>query len=460
MEDVHLRVGDVLRRRYEIQELLRNACDKKVYRAYDRELDHPVALDVFSNNPIMPNGLRVSAWEARVLARLGDDPNIATVIDRWDQDGTAVMVTRYLPGGSLSDLIVRSYESGKGLPVEDILRISIEIACGLSYIHRRRILYRDLQPRNVLFDEWGTVHLVDFDTAVLLDDQDVSDLSHRPMIDYMAPELADGGDTDERADLYSLGATVYEMCCGRPPYTGSREEILTASWAGPSPSLERDDLPGALRDLVFRLLARDRDQRPASAADVVGYLEGIRTAHADLERLLASNIDGELLKTLVALLNQDYRMLVRSPSESVQFGPGFSNEQPEFELSSDHRLLMLAIMALAEAEYRRAAIDSAAAAETAVAWAISDELRAKGLNPEYIDQTIRNASGLTRLIKLYSSFGHELPVPVDMVVNRLANVRNKAAHKGWAPSPEVAARAVELAHDLVKAVHPFLWEKQ
>ena len=89
-------------------------------------------------------------------------------------------------------------------------------------------MYRDLQPRNVLFDEWGTVHLVDFDTAVWLDDQQMSDLSHRLVIEHMAPELTDGGSADERADLYSLGATIYEMCQGRPPFTGTRTEILAA----------------------------------------------------------------------------------------------------------------------------------------------------------------------------------------------------------------------------------------
>ncbi len=288
--DAVIQTGDVLRAgRYEIQRLLRSARDKQVYLARDRALGCQVTVDVFSNNLIMPGGLTASAWEARVLGQLGDHPNIATVLDHWEDDETAVMVSRYLSGGTLRDLIASSQEAGEGLSVESILRLSIEIALGLEHIHGRRILYRDLQPRNVLFDEWGGVHLVDFDTAVSLDDREISDLSQRPVIDYMAPELTDGGGADERADLYSLGATIYEMCNGRPPFAGTRAEILAARRAGQGPSPQRDDLPGALRDLVFCLLAPEREQRPASAAEVVARLEGFRAAHADLKRFLTSD---------------------------------------------------------------------------------------------------------------------------------------------------------------------------
>ena len=275
-----LRPGDVLRDgRYEIQQLLRAACDKSVYLAQDRVLGCQVAVDAFSNDSsIVPGGLTVSAWETLVLGQLGDHPNIASVLEHWEDGKTAFMSSRYLSGGSLRDRIENSKDTGKGLPVESILRIATEIAQGLSYIHGRRILYRDLQPCNVLFDERDTVHLVDFDTAVSLDERDMSDLSHRPVIDYMAPELTEGESADERADLYSLGATIYEMCGGRPPFTGTRAEILAARRAGPPPSLERDDLPEELRDLVIGLLAPDRDQRPASAAEVVERLEGLRAA--------------------------------------------------------------------------------------------------------------------------------------------------------------------------------------
>jgi serine/threonine protein kinase len=133
------------------------------------------------------------------------------------------------------------------------------------------------------------VRLVDFDTAVPYDRPDVSHLADRPVIAYMAPEVTDGRAADEGADLYSLGATIYEMADGRPPFAGSRAEIITARRAGPPPPLERQDLPAALRNLIFCLLSADRERRPAKAAEVLERLQGIRTAHADIERLIAGD---------------------------------------------------------------------------------------------------------------------------------------------------------------------------
>jgi len=271
--------GDFLRGgRYDVRRLLHSTRDKKIYLAQDRELGCLVTVDVFSDNAVMPTGLTVSAWETQVLGQLGDHRNIATVLDHWEDGDTAFMVTRYLSGGSLQGLIERSRESGENLPVERILQIATEITGGLEHIHRRRILYRDLQPRNVLFDEWGTVHLVDFDTSVSVDDRQMSDLSHRPVIDYMAPELTDSAAADERADLYSLGATIYAMCQGHPPFSGTRAEVIAARRTSPPPVPERDDLPNGLRDLVVRLLAPGPRQRPATAAEVVACLEGLRAA--------------------------------------------------------------------------------------------------------------------------------------------------------------------------------------
>jgi len=442
--DEALKAGDLLRDgRYEIEELMRSPAGKKVYRALDRVLGFQVALDAFSNNSIMPSGLSVSAWEAHVLGRLGDHPNIATVLDHWEDDQMAAMVTRYLTGGSLRDLIGNSREkSGEGLPVEHIFRLSIELAYGLAHIHDRRILYLDLQPRNVLFDEWGTIHLVDFDTAVSLDDQYVNDLSHRAVINYTAPELIDGAVADERADLYSLGATIYDMAAGHPPFGSTREEVLAARRAGLVPSLSRNGIPDGLRNLMFCLLDPEPEQRPASALEVAGRLESLRAAHAEIERLLASAVDREVLHTVEAFLHAEGATQTRSVFI------------PKIDLPPDHRLLMQAIMALAETDYRRASIDAGTASEVALASAIYEELAGKGLNPAFIDRTIRTANGLDGLFSLYQSFGTALPVSQGNVRANLASVRNAAAHAGRVPTPEEATRAVELAHALVTAAHP------
>src|ERR1700678_12468 len=152
--DIPIQPGDILKDgRYEIKEFLRTGQEKNIYLARDRNLDCLVALDVFSgNNPVMPGGQTLNAWEAQVLGHLGDHPNIATVLDRWNEGETAFMTTRYLSGGSLKDLIADSRKSGGWLPVDEILQISSEIANGLAHIHACGILYLDLQPKNVRFD--------------------------------------------------------------------------------------------------------------------------------------------------------------------------------------------------------------------------------------------------------------------------------------------------------------------
>jgi serine/threonine protein kinase len=284
----------------------------------DGALACQVAVDVFSNNnSILPNGLTVGAWEARVLGQLGNHPNIAKAHDYWEDGKTAVMATRYLSGGTLRDLISQSQETGEGLPVERIMQLSTEIARGLEHIHGRRILYNDLQPCNVLLDEWGVVHLVDFDTAVSLDEPDTSDLSQRPVIVYTAPELTDGGSADKRADLYSLGATMYEMASGHPPFAGTREQVLDARRAGLPPAIERDDLPEELSDLIFSLLARDPEHRPACAAEVIRRLDAIRATRAEVEHLLTSDETATLefkssLRTPISALTKEEKSHISS----------------------------------------------------------------------------------------------------------------------------------------------------
>jgi serine/threonine protein kinase len=452
--------GTMLRAdRYEILEVLATPQDKQVYLASDQVVGRKVALDIFSNNVVMPSGMTVRAWEVQVLARLGDHPNIATVLDHWEDSKIAAMVTRYLTGGRLADRVKKSKEqSGIGLPIEDVFRLSIELAYGLAYIHSCGILYLDLQPRNVFFDEWGTLHLVDFDTAIQIGDRQLNYLSHRPVINYMAPEIVAGTAADERSDLYSLGATIYEMVAGCQAFTGDREEVLIARQTGRPPALNRDGLPEGLRNLIFCLLAPNPDERPRQADDVAGCLEQLRAAHAQIERLLETNIDHDVLKTLATFLDIESSSMLKPTAGGDRYEYSF---MPNVELPPGHRFLMQSIMALAETDYRRAAIDAGTASEVALATAITKLLQAKGVPQDFIDQLILRANGIEGLFNEYLSLGNSTPLTRDKEISlgairaQLAGVRNKSAHAGSIPSAEEATRAVELAHSIVTTAAPF-----
>ncbi len=457
MDDV-LKRGTFLRdRRFEIVEVLRTPVNKTIYRALDHVGGGEVALDVFSNNLVVPNGMTVREWETQVLTQLRDHPNVAKVLDHWEDEHAAAMATPYLTGGSLAGRIAKSdREPGGGLPIEDVFRLSIELAYGLAHIHLCGILYRDLQPRNVLFDKWDTLRLVDFDTAVLLGDPHPSDMSHHSVINYMAPELLDSKAADGRADLYSLGATMYEMVAGHPAFPGGREEVLSARQAGRLPALHREGLPEGLVQLIFGLLSPVRNERPHHAYEVAGRLEELRAAHAKVQRLLDSDLDRDVLQTLETFLAVE-------EASRISPAPGESRLEvfkPNVNLPPDHRLLMQAIMALAEGDYRRAAIDAGTASEVALGSAMREVLQSKNLNDEFIDQMVLRAHGIEGLFMEYIALGkvpmfRNAPVSRSRVMSQLAEVRNGAAHAGRVPTAKESTGAVELAHSLVMTAHPY-----
>src|SRR5881296_3610721 len=149
----------------------------------------------------------------------------------------------------------------------------------MEYAHSKGIVHRDLKPGNVWLTADGTAKLGDFGLAVALDQ---SRLTQAGMmvgtVAYMPPEQAIGGEVTPRSDLYSLGAMLYEMVCGRPPFVGEESvAIITQHLNTPpvAPTWHRPDCPPGLETLVLRLLEKDPAKRPASAAEVRLALEAI-----------------------------------------------------------------------------------------------------------------------------------------------------------------------------------------
>ena len=212
----------------------------EVYRARDTRLDRTVALKVIRASELA-GGDRVERFkrEARAISRL-NHPHICALYDIGEQDGQAFLVMEYVPGETLAQRL------GRGpLRIEEVLRYGVQIAEALDAAHRNGVVHRDLKPSNIMLARGG-VKLLDFGLAKLrtLDVEGADNattlslgLSEEGLIlgslPYMAPEQLEGKPVDARADLFALGAVLYEMVTGDAPFRG------TAKRASSSPSCPR-----------------------------------------------------------------------------------------------------------------------------------------------------------------------------------------------------------------------------
>jgi eukaryotic-like serine/threonine-protein kinase len=264
--------------RYLPQRLLGRGGAKDVWLAHDLTLDRPVALSrlrALDDDATARDRVR---REARLMARLGDHPRIVTVYDALEEDGALLIIARFMAGGSVAER-ARSAPEHR-LPVVEVLRLGEEVADALDHAHANGVVHRDVKPDNVFLAADGGAALGDFGIAVALD---AADEPRGPTGTpyYVAPEQASGREAGPPADLYALGATLYELICGRPPFTGSTPEEVIAQHIGTSPAAPSELAPGlppALDLLLLRLLAKAPSDRPSSAAAVRDALAELRGA--------------------------------------------------------------------------------------------------------------------------------------------------------------------------------------
>jgi class 3 adenylate cyclase len=263
--------------RYLVRRFLGEGGRKKVYLAHDEKLDRDVAVAVIKTEGLDDAGLSRVKREAQAMGRLGDHPNIVTVFDIGDDSGQPYIVSQYMGGGDLDGLLNNSPD--RRLPIQEALRVSQQVQQGLAHAHERGIVHRDLKPGNIWLTEDGTAKIGDFGLAVSLDR---SRLTMEGMmvgtVAYMAPEQALGRQPDARSDLYSLGCVAYEMVTGRAPFLGDDPVAIISqhiNTAPVAPSWHNQEVPRALESLILRLLAKDPNERPASAAAIPEALAAI-----------------------------------------------------------------------------------------------------------------------------------------------------------------------------------------
>ncbi len=264
--------------RYRVQRLLGEGSRKVVYAASDTRLGRDVAVAIIKTDGLDDAGRRRIDREARAMARLGDHPNIVTVFDVGEEDGEPYIVSELMHRGSVAEAIEQAEDHR--MPIADALRISEQVALALAHAHERGVVHRDLKPANVWLAADGTARLGDFGLAV---ETNRSRITSEGMVvgtvAYLAPEQAVGRAPDKRSDLYSLGASFYEMLTGRPPFLGDDAVTVISqhlNTAPVSPTWHNAAVTPPIEALVLTLLEKDPAARPADANVVVSELRRLR----------------------------------------------------------------------------------------------------------------------------------------------------------------------------------------
>jgi serine/threonine protein kinase/formylglycine-generating enzyme required for sulfatase activity len=267
--------------RYRLVGLLGQGGMGSVHRAVDEARGVEVALKLISLDGFEASADALARFqrEARAAAAVSH-PNVVPILDAGLHEGAPFLVLELLPGGSLDK---RLKESGR-LSWREAVLIVAQIARALTAIHAAGFVHRDVKPANVLLDAAGRPKLGDFGLvrgavgASLQGLTKTGEMVGTPR--YMAPEQADGSKVDARADLYSLGATLFALLTGRPPFLGEGYAIVKQVLADrpPSPRSLVSDIPESIERLVLKLLEKNPAARPQTALEVAVALESLAPA--------------------------------------------------------------------------------------------------------------------------------------------------------------------------------------
>ena len=250
-----------------------------VYRALHRRMDRTVALKTLSPRAMSaPGAVARFHREVRAAARLVH-PNIVTAFDAGEHEGIHYLVMEYVEGEDLGKLV---QERGP-LPVEEAVAYILQAAKGLAYAHSQGIIHRDVKPSNLLLDRQGVVKILDMGLARVTswEGRQTEELTRSGQVmgtfEYMAPEQAiSSHHADHRADIYSLGCTLYRLLTGEAPYQGSSAwEVILAHREDPIPSLRerRPEAPEELEWIYQRMVAKRPEDRYQSMEEVAVALE-------------------------------------------------------------------------------------------------------------------------------------------------------------------------------------------
>lgn len=271
--------GQTFGNRYEIKSVLGVGGMGMVYKANDKELGEIVAIKTLKPDMIAADSNALERFKSEIkLARRIAHRNVVRTYDLGETSGMYYLTMEYVEGKSLKDLIK---ERGR-LPASVVLPIAKQLCRALEVSHDEGVIHRDIKPQNMVVQPDGVLKVMDFGIARLASRPKETGHTQAGMVvgtpEYMAPEQLLGDELDARADLYATGVVLYECLVGKVPITADTPITLIARVLEEEPSppnTVQPDIPPALSDLVMWVLAKDREKRPRSAAELHARLDQI-----------------------------------------------------------------------------------------------------------------------------------------------------------------------------------------
>jgi beta-lactam-binding protein with PASTA domain/predicted Ser/Thr protein kinase len=272
--------------RYRVVRKLGSGGMADVYLAEDEELGRRVAIKILNerhaNDEQFVERFRREAKNAAGLSH----PNIVSIYDRGEAEGTYYIAMEYLDGRSLKELV-----TARGpLPIGDAIAFTREVLGALRFAHRKGVVHRDIKPHNVMADADGRLKVTDFGIARAGASQMTEAGSIIGTAQYLSPEQARGAAVDQRSDLYSVGIVLYELLTGAVPFNGETPVEIAMRHLSDTPqppSIMRPEIPPDLDMIVLRALAKNPDDRFQTAAEMDAELArvaqgaGVTTETAD-----------------------------------------------------------------------------------------------------------------------------------------------------------------------------------